>query len=82
MSQQKTKVSAVCACIEAELQNYETLMEGECATDLHRMVMDQAEQAVINYALRRSEGNQSQAACMLGISRGTLRKKIRLYESL
>jgi len=80
MSGQQTEVSAVGACIEAELQNYEVLLEGQRATGIHRLVMDQAERAVINYALRRADGNQSQAACMLGISRGTLRKKLREYD--
>ncbi|MGB0865037.1 MAG: helix-turn-helix domain-containing protein [Granulosicoccaceae bacterium] len=80
MSGQQLEVSAVSACIESELENYEALLEGQQATDIHRLVMDQAERAVINYALRRVQGNQSQAACMLGISRGTLRKKVREYE--
>lgn len=79
MSGQQLEVSAVSACIEAELENYEILLEGQQATGIHRLVMDQAERAVINYALRRVQGNQSQAACMLGISRGTLRKKLREY---
>lgn len=77
--QQKTEVSAVGACIESELKNYESMLEGEQATGIHRLVMDQAERAVISYALRRAAGNQSQAACMLGISRGTLRKKLREF---
>lgn len=80
MSAQQPEVSAVSACIEAELKNYENLLEGQEATGIHRLVMDQAERAVINYALRRVRGNQSQAACMLGISRGTLRKKLREYD--
>lgn len=80
MSGERPAVSAVSACIESELANYEALLDGEQATDIHRLVMDQAERAVIGYALRRVQGNQSQAACMLGISRGTLRKKLREYQ--
>lgn len=79
MSDQQPQVSTLVACIESELRNYEVLLEGQPATGIYRLVVGQAECAVITYALKRSEGNQSQAATMLGMNRGTLRKKLREY---
>jgi len=80
MSEQQANVSAVGACIESELRQVESLLDGGFATGMHRLVMDQAEQAVIKYALGRVSGNQSQAANILGISRGTLRKKMHAFD--
>jgi Fis family transcriptional regulator len=38
------------------------------------------ERAVLQVALERTEGNQTRAADMLGITRGTLRKKLQVHQ--
>lgn len=42
----------------------------------YKLVIHQVERALIRLALEKSDGNQSQAAKILGINRNTLRKKI------
>ncbi len=49
----------------------------ETKDPLYDLIIKQAEKPVIEAVLRETRGNQSKAAIMLGLSRGTLRKKIR-----
>jgi len=46
---------------------------------LHRRLLDEVEPPLIEEALRFAGGNQSRAARILGITRNTLRGKIRRY---
>lgn len=47
--------------------------------DLHRVMLAEVEAPMIAEVLRHCRGNQSRAAAILGISRGTLRKKLTEY---
>ncbi len=44
------------------------------------MVNHCVERAVLQVILERAQGNQTVAAKMLGLSRGTLRKKLQLHQ--
>lgn len=61
------------------LDHYFNTLEEEQATNLHEMVIQQIEKPLIEYLLIKTQGNQSKTACMLGINRNTLRKKILQY---
>ncbi len=64
---------------EQALSSYFDSLNGHRPGRLYDLVMREVElplfQAVMDYA----EGNQSRAATILGINRGTLRKKLREY---
>jgi Fis family transcriptional regulator len=47
--------------------------------DLHSVMLAEVEAPMIAEVLRHCRGNQSRAASILGISRGTLRKKLTEY---
>ncbi len=68
--------TAIERCIQAELKRYFSMLEGQPPADLYRLVMRQAEGALIRSVLEQCNGNQSRAAAWLGISRGTLRGKL------
>ena len=61
------------------IEHYLATLDGEACTQLHAMVMEQVEAPLFAAVLRHTEDNQSQAAAMLGLNRGTLRKKLREY---
>jgi Fis family transcriptional regulator, factor for inversion stimulation protein len=67
------------ASVESSLQRYFQNLNGEKAADLYRMVIEETESALIEAVLAYAENNQSKAADYLGITRGTLRKKIKQY---
>lgn len=48
--------------------------------DLHQFIMARVEKPLINAVLEHTDGNQSRAAAILGITRSTLRARIRRYE--
>jgi Fis family transcriptional regulator len=54
-------------------------LNGHKVNDLYHTVLNEVEPALINVVMHHVEGNQSQAAEILGISRGTLRKKLKQY---
>lgn len=54
-------------------------MNGHEVTDLYHVVLSEVEPALLDVVMKHVEGNQTEAAGMLGVSRGTLRKKLKLY---
>jgi Fis family transcriptional regulator len=66
---------SVTSAIELYLQD----MSGHDINDLYHVVLSEVEPAILDVVMNHAEGNQSDAAEMLGISRGTLRKKLKLY---
>ncbi len=66
-------------CINTKLTRYFEQLKGETASGVHKMVMQETESIVIEFVLKASEQNQSKAAKILGMNRGTLKKKIELY---
>ncbi|WP_018608529.1 helix-turn-helix domain-containing protein [Uliginosibacterium gangwonense] len=76
MSQNNNELAA---CVTHVLDRYFADLDGETPDALYDMVMRQVERPLLEYALRRSNGNQTQAAELLGITRNTLRRKITDY---
>ena len=48
-------------------------------TDLYNMVIAQVEEPLLAAVMKHTHDNQSQASKLLGLNRGTLRKKLRRY---
>ena len=65
--------------IQDQIHNYLTSMKGEQITDLYEMLMEQVEPPLYQAVMESSKYNQVRAANILGISRGTLRAKLRKY---
>ncbi len=77
-SAQQSQQSLRCS-VESALQNYFTQLGGHDPANLYNMVLEEIEVPLLNAVLRYTRGNQCKAAIVLGISRGTLRKKIHQY---
>lgn len=66
-------------CVETAMRRYFEHLDGSQATDLYAMVMAEVEAPLLACVLEHTEGNQTRAADVLGLNRGTLRKKLKLY---
>jgi len=64
---------------EDALNQYFESLNGDRPGDLYDLVMGEVERPLFKAVMDFTDGNQSQAADILGINRGTLRKKLRCY---
>ena len=64
---------------EDALNDYFRSLNGDRPGDLYDLVIGEVERPLFKAVLDFTDGNQSQAAGILGINRGTLRKKLRTY---
>lgn len=65
--------------VEMAMRRYFEHLDGSQATDLYAMVMAEVEAPLLACVLEHTDGNQTRAADVLGLNRGTLRKKLKLY---
>jgi Fis family transcriptional regulator len=61
------------------LTNYFDSLNGQKPGDLYELVLGQVEEPLFKAVMKYTKGNQSQASEILGINRGTLRKKLKTY---
>jgi Fis family transcriptional regulator len=65
---------------------YETLriyfhnLGGQAPSNLYDLVLSEVEPPLLEIVMKFTGGNQTKAATILGINRGTLRKKLRQYQ--
>ena len=57
-------------------------LNGQSATGLYSLVLGEVEPPLLLEVMKYNRQNQSKAAAMLGISRATLRKKLKYYDLL
>jgi len=62
---------------ERALHDYFASLNGHRPARLYDLVMHEVEEPLFRAVLDYAAGNQSRAAVILGINRGTLRKKLR-----
>lgn len=66
-------------CVETALKDYFEQLDGHPAANLYDMLLAEVEAPLFRAALEHTNGNQSRAAEILGLNRGTLRKKLKTY---
>ena len=76
----KPSMSALNQIVHEAVTAYLEHLGGEQPNKLFKMVMREVEIPLIKKVLLHTGNNQSLAARLLGISRGTLRKKIEEYQ--
>ena len=62
------------------LNSYFETLNGHKPGDLYQLVIGEVEKPLFRAVLTYTNGNQSEAAEILGINRGTLRKKLKDYK--
>ena len=65
--------------VETSMRRYFEHLDGGETSDLYTMVMTEVETPLLASVMEYTEGNQTRAAKVLGLNRGTLRKKLKAY---
>ncbi|MDC1311072.1 Fis family transcriptional regulator [Burkholderiales bacterium] len=77
-----SKPSDITDAVKYSIETYFEDLAGEGAQGVYGMVIESVEKTLIEEILKRTEGNQSEAAHMLGINRNTLRAKMKKFKFL
>ena len=67
------------AVVDESVRDYLRTMAGEPVDDLYEMVLSEVEAPLLRRVLDYTGNNQSHAATLLGLNRGTLRKKLKQH---
>ena len=65
--------------VEKSMNNYFAHLDGQDVTDVYQMVLSEVEAPLLETVMAYVKGNQTRAAVLLGLNRGTLRKKLKQY---
>ena len=65
--------------VERALGQYLEQLDGEPACDLYDVVLAEVERPLLHCVMAYVDHNQSRAAALLGLNRGTLRKKLKSH---
>jgi Fis family transcriptional regulator len=68
--------------IDSAINNYFSHLDGQMASDVYKLVLSEVEPPLLEAVLRYTRNNQTKASTVLGLNRGTLRKKLKQYDLL
>ncbi len=68
--------------VDQAIANYFRQLGDEDVAGVYDMVLAEIEAPLLSRVLEYTRGNQTQAAIVLGLNRGTLRKKLKQYNLL
>ncbi|MAY14052.1 MULTISPECIES: DNA-binding transcriptional regulator Fis [Oceanospirillaceae] len=68
--------------VEKALQNYFDHLDGQAVVDIYDMVLSEVEAPLLETVMKYTRDNQTKASVVLGLNRGTLRKKLKQYGML
>ena len=68
--------------VEKALHNYFAPLAGADVTAVYNLVLTEVEAPLLESVMNHVKGNQTKASEMLGLNRGTLRKKLKQYDLL
>ena len=77
--QTQTKASPLRTQAKVAIKNYLFQLNGNDVDDMYDLVLSEIEAPMLEEVMQYTRGNQTRAANLLGINRGTLRKKLKKY---
>lgn len=77
--QEKNRNQSIHQCIKNALDSYFKDMDNHEPHDLYALILSQVEQPMFKVVLKQTQHNLTRAARILGITRTTLRKKLKKY---
>lgn len=76
---QNTQTPSLRECVEKSVSNYFQHLDGQDSTNVYEMVLAEVEAPMLEVVMKYTRHNQTRAAEVLGLNRGTLRKKLKQY---
>lgn len=80
MTQASKQMPPLNKCVHEALEKYFEKIDGYKITNLYELVLKETEAPLFRSVMKYTNNNQSSAAAILGINRGTLRKKLKQYK--
>ena len=74
-----TSKTSLQSAVDESVARYFDQLGTTMASNVYDMVLAEVEIPLLVRVLKYTRGNQSKAAIVLGLSRGTLRKKLKIY---
>ncbi len=68
--------------VESAVNNYFQHLDGQEVTNVYELVLSEVETPLLEVVMKYTRHNQTRAAEVLGLNRGTLRKKLKQYDLL
>jgi Fis family transcriptional regulator len=65
--------------VTAAVKTYLDQLDGQMGNDVYQMVLAEVEAPLLTQIMHYTRNNQTKASRMLGLNRGTLRKKLKQY---
>ena len=66
--------------VTVAVRHYLKELDGQMTTDVYDMVLAEIEAPLLKEIMHYTRNNQTKASIMLGLNRGTLRKKLKQYK--
>ncbi len=79
VEQQPAQTMTLRDSVEQSLENYFSQLDGAPVKDIYQMVLSEVEAPLLEQVLKYTRNNQTKASILLGLNRGTLRKKLKQY---
>ncbi len=73
---------ALSQSVKQALDNYFAQLDGQEPANLYQLVLDEMRLPLLEAVMQYTNQNQSKAAIIMGLSRGTLRKLLKIYNML
>lgn len=72
----------ISSCVERALNSYLQQLDGQEPTNLYDLVLNEIEAPLLKVVMEFTGDNQTKASEVLGLNRGTLRKKLKQFDML
>lgn len=69
----------LCESVKQAVNKYLKQLENNNIENLYELVLAEVEKPLLEEVMTHTRGNQTRASIMMGINRGTLRKKLKQY---
>ncbi|WP_116368934.1 DNA-binding transcriptional regulator Fis [Parahaliea mediterranea] len=74
--------SELAEAVTRAVRDYLAQLDGQMTTDFYQLVLAEIEAPLLREIMTYTRHNQTRASIMLGLNRGTLRKKLKQYDLL